>query len=326
VPSLRAAWGAVASALLVATLIATAASGAEQYPAHAIRVISPFAAGSAADTVARVVLNQVSQQVGQPMVIETRPGAGGASGFATAAKADADGYTAVVSSSSMGSEVVMHRKLPYDPVHDFASVALFGTQPNILVVNAGSGWKSVADLVAAAKAKPGAITFASAGIGSGSHMAAERLRLAANIDVRHVPFREGGLTEVMAGRIDFYFIPLAAAAAALGSDKLKVLAVSTLKRVPLLPDVPSIAEAGYPKAEYVFWNGLSLPIKTPRAIVDALHDQVEKALQDADVKQKLAKLGVQPDLMSVDAFDKFAKSDFAATVELAKAAHIEPGD
>jgi tripartite-type tricarboxylate transporter receptor subunit TctC len=310
----------------VILVAATAAARADDYPNRSIRVISPFPAGSAADTVSRVVLNQVSQQIGQPMVIEARPGAGGASGFATAAKADPDGYTAVVSSSSMGSEMVLHRKLPYDPMKDFAYVALFGTQPNILVVNSASGWKSVADLVAAAKAKPGVLTFASAGIGSGSHMAGERLRLAAKIDVRHVPFREGGLTEVMAGRIDFYFIPAAAAAAALGSDKLRVLAVSTAKRIPLLPDVPSIVEAGYPKAEYVFWNGLSVPAKTPRPVIDALHAQIEKTLQLPDIKEKLEKLGVEPELMTSEQYDKFAKDDFAATIQLAKDAHIEPTD
>jgi tripartite-type tricarboxylate transporter receptor subunit TctC len=323
VSSLRAYCGAIACAVLVT---ATGAFGADQFPNHPIRVISPFPAGSAADTVSRIVLNKVSEQIGQSLVIEARPGAGGASGFATGAKAEPDGYTAVVSSSSMGSEMVLHRKLPYDPVRDFAYVALFGTQPNILVVNANSAIKSVADLVAAAKAKPGALTFASAGIGSGSHMAAERLRLAANIDVRHVPFREGGLTEVMAGRIDFYFIPAAAAAAALHSDKLRVIAVSTLKRTPFLPDVPSIAEAGYPKGEYVFWNGLSVPIKTPRPIVNALNAQIEKALQDPGVKASLAKIGVEPKLMTPEQFEKFAHDDFAATVELAKEAHIQPGD
>jgi tripartite-type tricarboxylate transporter receptor subunit TctC len=184
----------------------------------------------------------------------------------------------------------------------------------------------VADLVAAAKARPGALTFASAGIGSGSHMAGERLRLAANLDVRHVPFREGGLTEVMAGRIDFYFIPAAAAAAALGSDKLKVLAVSTAKRIPLLPDVPSIVEAGYPKAEYVFWNGLSVPAKTAPAVIEKLHAEIEKALQLPDIKEKLEKLGVQPELMTSEQYDKFAKDDFAATMQLAKDAHIQPTD
>jgi tripartite-type tricarboxylate transporter receptor subunit TctC len=327
VVSLRTACGVILGAgLLAAPLAASLAAKAEQWPARPIRVISPFPAGSAADTVTRVVMTQVSEQIGQPMVIEARPGAGGASGFATAAKAEPDGYTAVVSSSSIGSEMVLHRHLPYDPLRDFTYVALFGTQPNILVVNSQSKWKSAADLVAAAKAKPGTLTFASAGVGSGSHMAAERLRLAANIDVRHVPFREGGLTEVMAGRIDFYFIPLAAAASALNNDKLTVLAVSTLKRVPLLPNVPSIAEAGFPHAEYVFWNGLSVPAKTPPAIVSTLHDQVERALQDAGVKEKLSKLGVAPELMSAAQFDKFAKDDFAATAELAKRAHIEPSD
>ena len=324
---------AVAGASLIGAILiggilmgAVAAAFAQSFPTHSIRVISPFPAGSAADTVARVVLNQVSQQIGQAMVIEARPGAGGASGFATAAKADPDGYTAVVSSSSMGSEAVLHRTLPYDPVRDFAYVGLFGTQPNILVVNSASGWTSVADLVAAAKAKPGTLTFASAGIGSGSHMAAERLRLAADIDVRHVPFREGGLTEVMAGRIDYYFIPAAAAASALGSDKLRVLAVSTAKRIPLLPNVPSIVEAGYPKGEYVFWNGLSVPAKTPRPVIDALHDQIAKVLEQPDIKDRLVKLGVQTEPMSVEQFDKFAKDDFAATARLAKDAHIEPMD
>jgi len=317
---------ASSSAIAVVVLIASTAAFAADWPTKSIRVISPFAPGSAADTVSRVVLNQVSQQIGQTMVIEPRPGAGGASGFATAAKSEPDGYTAAVCSTSMGSEMILHRKLPYDPMSEFAYVALFGRQPNILVVSAQSGFKSVAELVAAAKARPGTLTFASAGIGSGSHMAAEKFRLAAGIDVRHVPFREGGLTEVMAGRIDFYFIPLAAAAAALASDKLKVLAVSTPKRSARLPDVPSIAEAGYPKAEYVFWNGLAVPAKTPRVVIDVLHANIEKALQDADVKEKLAKLGVEPELMSVEQFNKFAKDDFAATIQLAKDAHIEPSD
>ncbi len=321
--SLRATCGALAGAILIGT---TAASLAQQYPSRSIRIISPFPAGSASDTTTRVVLDKASQLIGQPMVIEQRPGAGGASGFATAAKADPDGYTAAVSSSAMGSEVVLHRKLPYDPFKDFAYVALFGTQPNILVVNAQSGYKTVADLVAAAKAKPGALTFASAGIGSASHMAGERFRLAAAIDVRHIPFREGGLTEVMAGRIDFYLIPAAAAAAALGSDKLRVLAVTTPKRIPLLPDVPSIAEAGYPKAEYIFWSGLAVPAKTPRSVIDTLHANIEKALQDTTVQERMSKLGAQAELMSVEQFDKFAKDDFAATIQLAKDAHIEPTD
>jgi tripartite-type tricarboxylate transporter receptor subunit TctC len=272
------------------------------------------------------VLDQVSQEIGQPMVIESRPGAGGSIGFETVAKADPDGYTVVTSSSSMGTEMVLHRSLPYDPAKDFASVALFGVQPNVLVASTESGFKTVADLVAAAKAKPGALTFASAGIGSSSHMAAERFRLAADIDVRHVPFRDNGLAEVMAGRIDYYFIPLAAAASALGSGKLVVLAVSSPKRVALLPDVPSIVEAGYPKAEFRFWVGMSVPAQTPRSTIDKLHDSTEAALQVPAVKERLAKLGVDPQLMSIAEFDKFVKDDLAATVQLAKDAQIEPTD
>ena len=321
--SRRAFAGALAGAAVWA---AAPAAFADDYPSRPIRVISPYPPGSASDTISRVVLDKVSQLLGQPMVIETKPGAGGIVGFDTVAKADPDGYTVVTSSSSMGANVVTHKSLPYDPAKDFASVAMFGVQPNVLVASKESGFKTVADLVAAAKAKPGTLTFASAGIGSSSHLAGERLRLAAKIDVRHVPFKENGLTEVMAGRIDFYFIPLAAAASALGSDKLTVLAVSSLKRVALLPNVPSIAEAGYPAAEFNFWLGLSVPAKTPRPIIDKLHDATETALQDKATQDRLAKLGVEPKLMSVDAFAKFVNDDLAATVQLAKDAHIEPID
>src|SRR5580698_11344319 len=254
---------ALCMAVAAVPLAAAVAAGAQDYPTRPIRVISPFPAGSASDTVGRVVLDQVSQIIGQPLVVEARPGAGGVVGFADVAKADPDGYTVVTSSTSMGTGEVLHSKLPYDPAKDFASVVMLGLQPNVLVASKESGFKTVADLVAAAKAKPGTLTFASAGIGSSSHMAGEKFRLAAQIDVRHIPFRDGGLTEVMAGRIDYYFIPLAAAASALASGKLAVLAVSSPKRALLLPDVPSIAEAGYPDAEYVFWNGLSAPARTP---------------------------------------------------------------
>ena len=261
------------------------------------------------------------------MVVEARPGARRRIvGFADVAKADPDGYTVVTSSTSMGTGAVLHSKLPYDPAKDFASAAMFGVQPNVLVASKQSGFKTVADLVAAAKAKPGTLTFASAGVGSSSHMAGERLRLAAKIDVRHVPFKDNGLTEVMAGRIDYYFIPLAAAASAIASGNLAVLAVSSLKRAPLLPDVPSIAEAGYPNAEFNFWVGLSVPAQTPRPVIDKLHDATERALQDSAMKDKLAKLGVEPRLMSVDDFSKFVKDDLVATVQLAKDANIEAVD
>lgn len=302
------------------------AARAQQYPSRPVRVISPYPAGSASDTVTRVVMEQVSQRIGQPMVIEMRPGAGGSVGFAFVAKADPDGYTVATSSSSMATESVLHRSLPYDPVKDFVHVVLLGTSPNILVASAKSGFKTVADLVAAAKAKPDVLTFASAGIGSSSHMAGERFRLATKIDVRHVPFKEGGLVQVMAGNIDFYFIPLAAAASALNNDKLVVLAVSSPKRMPLLPNVPSVAELGYPDAVFRFWNGISAPANTPRAIVDRLHDVTNEALKDPGLQEKLAKLGVEPAQMSVDDFGKFFRDDMKATIDLAKNAGIKPLD
>jgi tripartite-type tricarboxylate transporter receptor subunit TctC len=226
----------------------------------------------------------------------------------------------------MATESVLHSKLPYDPVKDFVPVVLLGTSPNILVASVKSGFKTLADLVAAAKAKPGTLTFASAGIGSSSHMAAERFRLAAKIDVRHVPFKEGGLVQVMNGNIDFYFIPLAAAASALHSDKLTILTVSSPKRVPVLPNTPSVVEAGYPGAVFRFWNGLSAPAKTPPDVVKKLHDVTEQALKVPAVQERLAKLGVEPAQISSEEFAKFFKDDLAATVQLAKDADIKPVD
>ena len=311
----------------VAVLIASIASGeAQQWPTRPIRVVSPFPPGSASDTTGRVVIDQMSQLLGRPMVIENRPGAGGRLGFAEVAKAEPDGHTLVTSSSSMATGLVLHKNLPYDPVRDFVPVALFGVQPNVLVASSQSGLRTIDDLVAAAKAKPGTLTFASAGIGSTSHMAAERFRLAANIDVRHIPFREGGLTEVMAGRIDFYFLPLAAAVSTLATGKLTVLAVSTPKRAALLPDAPTLAEKGYPHGESSFWVGLSAPAKTPREIVNRVHALTEEALQSPAVKDNLARVGVDPQLMSFEQFGWFFNEDLAATVKLAKDAEIQAGD
>jgi tripartite-type tricarboxylate transporter receptor subunit TctC len=318
----RALCGAIAGIALVA---ATAAAGSEDWPTKAVQVISPFTAGNANDTVARVVLDQVSRQIGQPFVIENRPGGGGTIGTAMVAKADPDGYMMLLHSSSVSSQVVLHKTLPYDPLRDFAPVVLFGIQPSVLVCAPAKRFKTVADLVAAAKARPGELNFASAGIGSASHMAGERLRLAARINVQHIPFRGAeGLAEVMAGRIDYYFIPIAPAASLIADGKLVVLAVSTSKRVPSLPNVPTIAEAGYPDAEYLFWGGLSVPAKTPRSIIDRLHDETQKALNMPAIQESLTKLGVQPRPMSVEQFDKFFRDDVAATVKLAKDAHIVP--
>ena len=321
--SLRVLCAAVIGAVLMASPTPAAS---QAWPTRSIQLISPFSAGNANDIVARVVLDHVSRQLNQTIVIENRPGGGGTIGAAMVAKAEPDGYTILLHSSSLSSQVVLHKSLPFDAARDFAPVILFGIQPSVLVSAPSKGFKTVADLVAAAKAKPGALNFASAGIGSASHMAAERLRLAAGIKVQHIPFRGPveAFTEVMAGRIDYYFLPIAPALPVIGDGKVMALAVSTPKRAPLLPNVPTTAEAGYPDASYIFWGGLSAPAKTPPDIVNKLHDETQKALNLPVVQERLAKLGVQPMPMSVEQFQKFVRDDLAATLKLAHDIGIVP--
>src|SRR5215510_1381795 len=280
----------------LALYVASSAVLGDAWPTRPIRTISIFSAGNATDVTARVVLEMVSRQIGQSFVIDNRPGAGGSVGAAVAARAEPDGYTLLLNSSSLSSQVVLHRKLPFDPVKDFAPVVLLGISPSVLVASPSKGWKSVADLVTAAKAKPNDLTFASAGLGAASHMAAERLRLATKIDVRHIPFRGPveAFSEVISGRLDFYFLPIAAALPNIKNNRVVALAVSTPERAALLPNVPTVAEAGYPAAQYLFWGGLAFPRATPRAIIDKLHRETTKALGQPAIQEKLAALGVHP--------------------------------
>src|SRR5438105_2741901 len=321
--SFRTACSAAACAVLI---ILAPAARAQDWPNRMVLTISPLTAGNAADTVARIVLDQVGKQVGQSFVIENRPGAGGTTGSAAAAKADADGYTLFLLTASQGSYAALHKSLPYDPVHDFIPVAMFGVQPSVLVAAPSKGWTSVADLVNAAKAAPGVLNFASAGLGAASHWAGERLRVAAGINVQHIPFRGPveAFTEVMTGRVDFYYLPIAPALPNIRDGKVVALAVSTAKRAPALPDVPSVVEAGYPNAEYLFWGGIAVPAKTPRAIIDRLHAETQKALAVPAVQERLATLGVEPKPMPADEFGKFYRDDVAAIVKLAKDVNLVP--
>jgi tripartite-type tricarboxylate transporter receptor subunit TctC len=321
--SFRTWCGALTGAFL---LVVNSAAVAQDWPTRSMLVVSAVSAGNAGDIIARIVLEQVSKQVGQSFVIENRPGAGGIIGSASVAKAEPDGYTMLLLTSSQGSYIVLHKTLSYDPLRDFAPTALFGVQPSVLVAAPSKGWKSIADLVAAAKARPGALNFASAGVGSASHWAAERLRLATGINVQHIPFRGPveAFTEVMTGRVDFYYLPITPALPNIRDGKITALAVSTPQRAPALPDVPSVVEAGYPGAQYLFWGGLALPGKTPRDIVNRLHDETQKALKVPAVREKLATFGVEPMPMSVDQFAKFYQDDVAAIVKLAKDINLVP--
>jgi len=305
--------------------VAGSPAAAQNWPSKSIVAVSTVSAGNAADTVARVVFEQLSKQLGQSFIIENRTGAGGVTGSNSVAKAEPDGYTLLLQTSSQGSAIVLHKTLPYDPVNDFVPVAMFGIQPSVLVVSPSKGWKTVADLIAAAKAAPGKLNFASAGVGSASHFAAERLRLAAGINAQHIPFRGAeGLNELIAGRIDFYFVPIAPAVPHINGGRVLPLAVSTPKRAPMLPNVPTIIEAGYPNAQYIFWGGLALPVRTPRAIVAKLHDETNKALQVPAVRDRLATLGVEVTPMSVDQYGKFVRDDIAALVKLGKDINLTP--
>jgi tripartite-type tricarboxylate transporter receptor subunit TctC len=315
--------GAVTGAVL---FVLNSAAVAQDWPTRSMLVVSAVTAGNAGDIVARIVLEQVSKQIGQSFVIENRTGAGGTIGSASVAKAEPDGNTILLLSSSQGSYLVLHKTLPYDPLRDFVPVVLFGVQPSVLVAAPSKGWTSLADLVAAARARPGALNFASAGLGSASHWAAERLRLATGINVQHIPFRGPveAFTEVMTGRVDFYYLPIAPALPNVRDGKVVALAVSTLKRATALPNVPTVLEAGYPDAQYLFWGGLALPAKTPRDIVNRLHEETQKALNVPAIQERLATFGVEPMPLSVDQFGEFYRNDIAATVKLAKDISLAP--
>ena len=258
------------AALAVALLATTAsAADAQSWPTRPVTVVSPFTAGNASDLIGRITLEQVSRQVGQPFVIENRPGAGGTVGVNQVAKADPDGYTILMHSSSFSAALVLHKSLPYDTLKDFAPVIPIGIQPVVLISAPSKGFKTVGDLVAAAKANPGAMNFASAGIGSTSHMGAERFRHAAGFKAQHIPFRgpAEAFAEVMTGRIDFYFLPLAPALSLVKQGKVVALAVGAEKRC----DRPSGCARPWPKpvcpSRLSVLGGIFVPAKTPPEVV-----------------------------------------------------------
>jgi tripartite-type tricarboxylate transporter receptor subunit TctC len=319
----RKTFALLAGAILVGSFAAPAA--AQSYPSRNVTAIIPFAAGNANDITARIVFEQLQKQLGQPIVIESKPGAGGTIGVGQAARATPDGYTVLFHSATFSASYVTHKTLPYDTLNDFTAVSAVSISPSVLVASPKKGYKTAAELVAAAKAKPGELNFASAGIGAASHLAAEKFRLAADIKAQHIPFRGpvDALAEVMAGRIDYYFLPLAAAIGHIRSGNVTPLAVSSDKRSPQLPDVPTTAEIGYPAAAYAFWNGLFVPVKTPPEIVTRLYHEVQRVIADPGVVEKLEKVGAQPLVMSQPEFQKYFEADVKATDELAKKAGIE---
>ena len=301
--------------------VATFKAEAETWPTKPLRAIVPFAAGSIADIVARVVFEQLSTQLGQTIIVENRPGAGQTIGASFVARSDPDGYTLLVNSSAHTIAPSLHPNLSYHPARDFAAVIPLGIMPNVLVVPPAKGFKTVGEFVAAAKAKPGAMNFASAGVGTATHLSAERFRSSAGVEAVHVPFKGGAevMTEVMAGRIDFFFGPVGVVAPRVQEGKLTALVVNGAKRSSLLPDVPTTLEAGFANAEYPFWLGVFVPAKTPRDIVDRLHRETLKALQEPKVRDKLAALGIDPMVMTPTEFDAHVEKEIAVNAALVKA-------
>jgi tripartite-type tricarboxylate transporter receptor subunit TctC len=290
-----------------------------------IRLIMPFPPGSAIDAVARPVFDAVSRQIGQSMVFESRAGAGGTLGMAAVAKAEPDGYTLLVNSSVHTITPSTYAHLPYDTLRDFAAIIPLAQFPDVLVVPP-SRFKTVQELVASAKARPGSITYGSGGVGAATHLNAERFRLSAGFEAVHVPFKGApeALREILGDRIDFYFAPLLSAAPLIERHEIRGLAVSSLARSAKLPDIPTTLEAGYPDSDYVFWIGLFAPAATARSIVERLHDETAKALAAPAVRDALDKLGADPMTMTPVAFDGFVRNEIGVIAVLVKAAGIKP--
>ena len=304
---------------------AASAAWAQAWPSRPIHFIVPFTPGSGTDTVARIVGEAMSKSLGQPIVVDNKPGAGGTIGAAQVARSEPDGYTVLVHSSGHALNPAIYPNLPYDTVKDLTGITPLAALPNVLVVSPSRGWKTVADLVAAAKAKPGALNYASAGVGSATHLNAEKFKLQAGLDAVHVPFKgtPEAMTDVIAGRSDWFFAPMSAALPQVKEGRLVALAVSTANRSPFLPDVPTTVEAGVPGSDYTFWVGILVPSATPAAIVKRLHDEAERALASPDVKERLAKQGADPWVLQPDAFNAQIRAEMDVAAKIAKAANLK---
>ena len=313
--------GAAAAVLAVAAT-AQAPGGGQDYPNKVIKIIVPFTAGSATDIMARIMGERLSAGMGQAVMVENRPGAGGTLGTAQVAKSDPDGYTLLVVSTGHVVNPALYGNLPYDTVADFAGVSPLAALPSVLVVAAESPIKSVRELIAMAKARPGQLNYASAGVGSATHVNAEKFRAVSDIQVTHIPFKgtPETIVEVSSGRVDFMFTPVLASIPSIRDNRMRALAVSTAKRSTALPDVPTVAEAGVPGFVFDFWIGLLAPARTPRAIVNKLNAEVRKVMAQPEVVERMAKLGAEPMPMTPERFDAYIKEEYTTLSAIMRAA------
>ena len=285
----------------------------------------PFGAGSTTDIIARAITDKMSQSMGQQLVVENKAGASGTIGQAQVATAAADGYTVLVHSSSHTVSPHTFAKLPFDTEKDFAAVTPISSTPNVLVISPAKGLKSLKDLLTAARAKPGSMNFASAGQGSATHLNAEKFKLAAKIDAQNIPFKGSAeaVTEVVAGRVDYYFSPIAPVIGQIRNGQLLPLAVGSPKRAAALPEVPTTAEAGVPGSEFNFWIGMFVPARTPKDIVERLNAEVVKALNTPEVKERFAALGADAWTLKPGEFETYIRDEIKSNAALVKAAGLE---
>ncbi len=316
---------ATLAALTCLTVLTPLAARAQSWPTKPIRVIVPFAAGSTTDIIARAIADKMSTSLGQTLVIDNRGGASGTIGQQAVASAAPDGYTIMIHSSSHTVSPSTFAKLPFDTEKDFAGVTPISSTPNVLVISPTKNIKTLQELLAAAKAKPGSMNFASAGQGSATHLNAEKFKLAGKIDATNIPFKGSAeaVTEVMAGRVDYYFSPIAPVIGQIRNGQLVALAVGSPKRASALPNVPTTAEAGVPGSEFNFWIGMMAPARTPRDIINRLNDEVVKALASPEVKERFATLGADAWTLKPEQFDAYIKEEIKSNAVLVKAAGLQ---
>jgi len=314
--------------LIAAALIGLAAPSSAQtqnWPTRPIRVIVPYTPGSASDIIPRTVFARVQEKLGQPIIVEDRPGGGSVIGTADVARANPDGYTFLSTASAFTTVPVTVDRLPYDPRRDFTAVIPLANMSNVLVVSPDLKIKTLADFVAYARAQRGAVNYVAIGSGSAAQFNSERFRLAAKFEAQPIPYKGSpeGIADVMSGRVQFYFSPLLPALPLIRGGKLVALAVSSAQRDPRLPEVPTTLEAGYPNSEYNFWFGVFAPAKTPPAIVAHFHSEIAAALRDASVRDKLANLGVQPMPMTPAEFNAYVDRELTQNADVVKAAGLK---
>ena len=314
-----------AMAAAVAVPLSAQHASAQAWPTKAVKFIVPFTPGSGTDIIARAISDRLAQNLAQPVIVENRPGAGGTIGAGVVASSAPDGYTLLIHSSAHTVNPHIYDKLSFDTMKDFAGVTPLASLPNVLIVPPAKGIKSVKELIAAAKANPGKLNYGSAGTGSATHMNAEKFRLMAGFEAVHVPFKGTPevITEVVTGRLDYFFAPLVSALSNIRDGKALALAVGTAKRSSMLPEVPTTVEAGVPGSDYTFWVGLLAPSKISREIIVKLNQETLKALAAPEIKDRLAKLGAEPMPMSPEQFDAYIQDELAANAKIVKAAGVK---